>query len=143
MSVETALTHGRAAAERLMVDTVEVRPWDGSSRTLDTTTGENVKDVGEPIYGPTVDTDEGRNGRARVQQQRSVSDEDQGGGRTVTVLRRELQLPMTATGFKVDYIATVVESQDPDLVGREFRVASLFGKTHATARRVAIEEVTS
>lgn len=126
-----------------MVDTVTVEPWDGTSYTLDTVTGENVRDVGAAIYGPDVASSDGRNGRARIQQQRTVSEEDQGGGRTITVLRRELQLPMSVTGVTVDDVVTVDTSEDPDLVGREFRVSSLHGKTHATARRLQVEEVTS
>lgn len=132
MSVASAVARGRAAAEKLMVDTVTVDRWDGTY-TFDDTTGEQVKNYGAPIYS----------GKGRVQQQRSVSDEDQGGGRLVTILVRELQLPVTVTGLQVDDRVTIDTSQDPDLVGREFRVASLFGKTHATARRVSIEEVTS
>lgn len=131
MSLDALVFRGRAAAERMMVDTVTIDRQTGTTRNE--TTGREDPAYSAPLY----------EGKARIQQQRSVSDEDQGGGRTVTILRRELQLPIDATGLQINDRVTVDTSHDPDLPGRVFRVSSLFGKTHATSRRLAIEEVTS
>ena len=131
MNLDAVLARGRAAAERLMVDTVVVDRQTGTVRNE--TTGALEPVYSDPLY----------EGKARVQQQRTVSEEDTGAGRIVTTLQRELQMPITVTGLKVDDRVRVTASVDPDLAGRTFRVSSLFGKTHATARRVAVEEVTS
>lgn len=131
----------REAAESLMVDTVVIDRHDG---THGTDGGRRTKNYGDPIYGPTVETDTGRNGRAQIQQNISVSDEEQGGGRTITTLRRVLKLPVAATGLKVDdRVRVVASTHDPDMVDREFRISSLHGKTYATSRRVSIEEITT
>lgn len=133
MNLDATLARGRAAAERLMVDTVTIDRWDGTY-TNNETTGAQTKNYGAALY----------NGKARIQQNAAVSQEDAGAGRVVTTLRLELQVPVTVTGLKVDDRVTVDASVgDADLVGRVFRVSDLHHKTHATARRVAIEEVTS
>lgn len=137
------LARMRAAAETLMVDTVTIDRWDGTT-SIDENTLAETKNYAAPLYGPTVNTDSGRNGRARIQQHAAVSDEEAGPGRTVTTLRLELQLPITVTGLQVDDRVVVDAAvHDPDLVGREFRISDLHHKTHATSRRVAIEEITS
>ncbi len=128
-----ALARGRAAAERLMVDAVSIDRWDGTY-TNDPVTGAQEKNYGDPLY----------EGKARIQQNAAVSEEDAGAGRLVTLLRLELQLPITVTGLKIDDRVTVTTATyDADLDGRVFRVSDLHHKTHATSRRVAIEEVTS
>lgn len=131
----------RDTAESLMVDTVTIDRWDDGYTTDG---GRRTKTYGAPLYGPTVDTDEGRNGRAQIQQNISVSEEEQGGGRTITTLRRVLKLPVSVTGLRVDdRVRVVASAHDPDMVDRAFRISSLHGKTYATTRRVSIEELTS
>lgn len=131
MSADQLVARGRIAAERLMVDTVTIDRPDGTT-TYDDVTKRETKNYDDPYY----------TGKARLQQQAAVGLEDQGGGRTVTTLRLELQLPITVTGTRVDDRVTVdAAPNDPDLVGRTFRIQALHHKTHATARRVSVEEV--
>lgn len=133
MTLTAALARGRAAAERMMVDTVTIDRADGTT-ARDPDTGAETPNYGAALYS----------GKARIQQRAAVSQEDEGAGRTVTTLRLELQLPTSVTGLQVDDRVTVnTAAHDADLVGRVFRVSALHHKTHATARRVAIEEATS
>jgi hypothetical protein len=124
----------RETAESLMVDTVDIARWDGFTYDRNEATGAETKVYNIPVY----------TGKARIQQRAAVAMEEEGGGRTVTTLRLELQLPITATDLQVDDQVTVTAAtHDADLTDRVFRVSALHHKTHATARRVAIEEVTS
>lgn len=82
-------------------------------------------------------------GKSRFQQSDVQARPETAGEAYVLMLRRELQLPMSVTGLKVSDEVTCTASVDPDLVGRTFLVRDLAGKTHATARRVQIEERTS
>jgi hypothetical protein len=51
---------------------------------------------------------------------------------------------MAVTGIASDDLVTITASLlDADLVGRTFRVRELGHKSHMTARRVQLEEVTS
>ena len=53
-----------------------------------------------------------------------------------------LHLPVTATTPREGCEATVVESADPALVGRRFRLVNMQSeKTHATARRWNVQEI--
>jgi hypothetical protein len=130
VEVAYALPTFRTAAESLMVDTVTITRADGPS-TFDDALG-TVTEATVEVY----------DGKARITQDRAVNENDAGAGRTVETIRRELQIPIAAPRVEVDDIVTVTSSaHDPDLVGRVLRVAALHNKTHATARRVAIEEV--
>lgn len=143
MNLDAYLATARAMVEPLMADTVIIDRWDGTT-TRNPATGEETKNYGDPIYGPDVTVDDWRNGRAQILQDVSVAQEEEGGGRTVTTLRRQLRLPITATGLQVDDRVRLFDAaHDPDLIGREFRISSLHGKTFASSRRVSIEEVTS
>jgi hypothetical protein len=59
-------------------------------------------------------------------------------------VRREVQLPMSATGLREgDRITITASALDPDLVGKVYVIRDVEAKTHLTARRVTVLEVTS
>lgn len=132
MSLDRALAAGRRAAERLMVDECVVEAVTGS--TTDPDTGE-VTDTISEVYG----------GRCRVQQAAPSASDQRVGEAELLMLTRVLQLPVLASvgvraGHRVRITACV---HDPDLVGRQFVVRAEFAKSHATSRRLGIEEATS
>ncbi|MFG1847780.1 DUF6093 family protein [Micromonospora carbonacea] len=132
MSVRSALARGRAAAERLMVDECVVEAVTGS--TTDPDTGE-VVDTVEQVYA----------GRCRVQQASASAGETRVGEADVLMLDRVLQLPVVASaGVRAGHLVRLTAcEQDPDLTGRRFVVRAEYAKTHATSRRLGIEEATS
>ncbi|MEU4399777.1 DUF6093 family protein [Micromonospora orduensis] len=131
MSAAAVLVRGRAAAEALMVDACVIRRDAGT--TYDPDTG----------Y-PTESTSEVYVGKCRVQQQSASAGDRDVGEAALLLLRLEVQLPMSVVGVRVDDVVEVTASvHDPDLPGRRFRVRELAHKTHATARRLGVEEVTS
>lgn len=133
MSAESATLAGRVAAERLMVDTCTITRVTGG--TSDPETGVRTETT-TVIYS----------GKCRFQQRpiaRPGSRHDVGEASVVEV-DYSLQLPMAATGVKVeDRVVADTSVLDPDLPGRSFQVASQGSKTHATMRRVELVEVNS
>jgi hypothetical protein len=131
MSLPIAVTAGRAAAEKMMADTCTITR--SAPAFTDPVTGRQAHNV-TTLYS----------GKCRIKQQ------SQGDVRTTDageadhlMLRLELQLPMSATGFRVTDEVVINTSQlDPDLAGRKFRIRVLDHKTHAVMRRMGIEEVT-
>jgi hypothetical protein len=126
-----ALARGRAAAQALMVDTCTITRVTGT--TTDKDTGVVTETVTE-VY----------TGRCRVQQGTTGQGNRLDPGETsVVLLRLEAQLPMSVVGLAEGDVLTVTASpHDGDLVGRRFRIHDLAHKTHATARRVLVTEVT-
>lgn len=126
-----ALARGRAAAESLMVDTC----------TITRTTGETTnEDTG--VVTPTTATV--YTGRCRIQQSQLGADSTPSdpGEAYVRLVAFELQVPMSVVGLRVQDVITITASAlDPDLVGRAFNVLGLAHKTHATARRVQVQEI--
>ena len=126
MSRESVLARGRAAAEVGMVDACTIRRVTGS--TVDDNTG---------IITPTRSTV--YSGRCRVQQQAASAQGTEVGEDYQLLVRLEVQVPMSVTGVQVGDEVTITASEhDPDLVGQVFLVRELFGKTHATARRLGV-----
>lgn len=83
-------------------------------------------------------------GRCRVQQPTAQATAQDPGQAHVLMLRLEVQLPMSVTGLAVDdEVLITASAHDPDLPGRVFLVRDLAHKTHATARRVQVQERTS
>ena len=136
MSIDDLLERGRAAAMELMQDTCEVVRVTGSDTDLDTGV---VTETTEQVYA----------GKCRVQQAAATGDATAGdkvvGEAALLMVGRTLQLPVVASaGVRAGDRVTIIACQhDPDLVGRQFTVRAEFAKTHATARRLGIEEVTS
>lgn len=131
MSAASVLAAGRRAAELLMVDEC----------TIGRVTGQST----DPDTGVITDTTaEQYAGRCRVQQRTASAGERDVGEATVLLLRLEVHVPMTVTGLRVDDVVTITASaHDPDLPGRRFRIRELAHKSHATARRLGCEELTS
>lgn len=131
MSAASVLARGRAAAERLMVDECTIR-----RRTGETT------DPDSGVITPTYDTV--YEGRCRVQQPAAQATEESPGEQHALMLRLEVHLPMNVTGIEADDEVTITASvHDPDLPGRVFVVRDLAHKSHATARRLGVQERTS
>jgi hypothetical protein len=81
-------------------------------------------------------------GKCRLQQQGRMSRPTTVAEEYVFQTQRELQLPMSVTGVRINDIVTVTASAlDPDSAGRTYWVRELFDKTHGTSRRIGIEEV--
>ena len=133
MSVASLLAQGRAAAERLMVDTCTIR-----RRTGETTSP--VTGAVTPTYS-TIYT-----GRCRVQQSAigaSATAAEVGEARRL-MLSLEVQVPMTVTGVRAeDEVLVTASAHDEDLVDRVLIVKALAHKTHSTSRRIGVEERTS
>lgn len=129
MSAEIALARGRAAAEALMIDVCDIaRPVSESA------SGGIVTPATAPVYS----------GKCRIQVKQET-----GGGRTVgeaylIVQRLELQLPITAAELaEGDLVTMTASALDPQLVGKTYAVQDVVRKTHLTARRATVLEVTS
>ena len=121
----------RQAAESLMVDACAITRTTGE--TTDDDTG---------IVTPTTATV--YTGKCRIQQSQLGADSTPSdpGEAYVRLIALELQLPMSVTGIRVQDVVTVTASvHDDDLVGRQFSVLGLAHKSHATARRIQVQEV--
>jgi hypothetical protein len=129
MSATSVTLRGRAAAERLMLDTCTIQRT--ASLTTDPDTG-----VVTPTY-TTVYT-----GKCKVQQQSPASAPTVVGEASVFVGQLELHLPMSVTGVQPDDLATITACPlDADLVGRTFRLRGPAHKSYLTARRYPVVEV--
>lgn len=130
MSAASVLARGRAAAEALMVDTCTIRRVASES----TGTGGVVTPTLTTLYS----------GKCRVQQVRAKANEVDAGEAYLLMLQLEIQLPMSVTGLQAeDQVTVSASANDADLVGRVFFVRDLAHKTHATSRRVQVQEKTS
>lgn len=136
MSAGSVLARGRAAAQALMVDTCTIRRKTGGS--TDDLTGQTFPSYTTVYSGVCrVQTSGGGAMGARVET----------GEVAVIVLRVELQLPVVGSeavrrGDEVSITTTTNTINDSDLLNRTFRVHDLFHKTHATSRRIQLEEAT-
>lgn len=131
MSATSAILRGRAAIERLMVDSCTITRA-GTLSTSDATA--QVTSTPTVIYS----------GKCRVQQKVPVSKPGEVAQATIWLQRLELQVPVTVTGVQSDDQVTVTASSlDPDLVSRTWHVRELGHKSHVTCRRLQLEEVTS
>lgn len=131
MTATSVTLRGRLAAEANMVDACTIKRVTGSS------TNDNTGVV-TPTYSTIY------SGKCRIQQTVPVSKPHDVGEAAVWLQRLELQVPMSVTGIASDDLVTITASLlDADLVGRTFHVRELGHKSHMTARRVQIEEVTS
>lgn len=135
MSAPSVTRAGRAAAERLMVDTCTVTRVSAGG-AFNETTGQYGADTTTSVYA----------GKCRVQQRDGLARGVTAGEREQMVGRFVVSLPMSATGVQVDDVVTITATgtdSDADLASRTFRVAELFHKTYATARRLVVEEAQS
>ncbi|PWR08577.1 hypothetical protein DKT68_15280 [Micromonospora acroterricola] len=130
--LESVLARGRVAAEALMVDECVVEKVTGS--TTDPDTGE-VTDTYGPVY----------TGKCRVQQAAPSASDQRVGEADLLMVTRVLQLPvLTSTAVRAGHRVRLTGCvHDPGLVGRRFTIRAEFAKSHATSRRLGIEEATS
>jgi hypothetical protein len=131
MSVASVLARGRAAAERLMVDTCTIRRKTGE--TTDPDTGHTT-----PTYATVY------SGKCRFQQGDPQATRQDAGEASLLMLAMTVQVPMSVVGVQAeDEVLPTATAYDPDLLGRTFLVKALHHKTHATSRRLGLEERTS
>lgn len=131
MGVEQALARGRAAAARLMVDACTIE-----RQTGETTTGGVITPTYSPVY----------TGKCRLQVQAEAGQGTDVGEAYRIVRRIVLSLPfVTATEqlLEGDRVTMTAASLDASLVGRRYTLRDVLAKTHATARRATLLEVTS
>lgn len=133
-AITAALPQLRTEAEAMMVDHCTIKRQTG-------TTISDVPPFDEvPTYEPVW------SGKCRVQTQARVVGDAAAGEHTFTVEQLILQLPIDGTDVvREDDVATIDESpNDPAQVGRVLIVrGGTRGKTHATKRSLACEEVSS
>lgn len=129
MNISRALKAARAAAERRMTSTLTVERKTGET----TDANGKVTDVWMTVYS----------GRGYLQSFEAYESTPVAVEHTYTVQRYKVHLPIGAGPFEVGDRATVdAEPNDPQLVGRKFRITTPFNKSHATAQRLPVEEVT-
>ena len=129
MSAASVLVRGRQAAEALMVDACTITRVTGQTTNTQTAA---ITPTTATVY----------TGKCRLQQQGRMSRPTTVAEEYVFQTQRELQLPMSVTGVRINDIVTVTASAlDPDSAGRTYWVRELFDKTHGTSRRIGIEEV--
>jgi hypothetical protein len=108
----------------------------------------DVMRPGEPVTDPvTGSVTPGStfvySGPCKVQQTISQASNPTAGGHSFTVQDSRVDFPVSAGPLAVSDTVTITASVlDPQLVGREFRVAELFHKSYATAQRTRVEEIT-
>ena len=132
MGLEATLRRGRRAAEKLMSSSVEVRRF----------TGETVIDENTLIETPVYDVV--YSGRAKVASYEAFEQTPESAGGVVTVVRLRVDFPVGSFIAKPgDACHVLSDLSDPLLAGRVYRLTvSAPYKSHATAYRVAAEEVT-
>lgn len=130
MSRETVLARGRAFLTASLVDACTIKHPTGF--TTNTTNGDVT-----PTYA-TVYT-----GPCKVAGGDSASGQDIAGAH-LAVLSPVVHVPIEVTGVVEGDVVTITASaNDPELVGRVFRVNGPHHKTFATARRFQCTEITS
>lgn len=120
---------GRRSAESMMTDRLRV----SRRSTVPVTDPESgvVDYPSVPVY----------DGRGRLQARDVQGNDTDGPGSAFTVFEVTAQFPVTVDVRTDDWVE-VVESTDPLNVGRVFNVSAVPRKTHATAIRASVEEVT-
>lgn len=132
MTRETVLARGRQAAEPGFVDRCTLAHPTGV--TTDDLTGAVVRTYAVYYDGAVP----GDGGRCHFQAPSGSPAES--GEAIVGILGMQLQVPVLETvGVEVhDRVVCISALNDPDLVGRTWYVQSLFTKSHATTRRLAL-----
>lgn len=136
MSAPSVTRAGQAAAERLMVDTCTVTRVTAPGAPINETTGQYPAASTSSVYA----------GKCQVQYRDGLARGALAGERDQMIARLIVKVPMSASGFQVDDVVTITATgtdSDTDLASRTFRVAELFHKTYATARRLVVEEAQS
>jgi hypothetical protein len=135
--VQNALPRLRSQAERLMTDQFSIQRYTGRNVT-DPDTGVDVQEMKQVAESKgKVQTSGGI-----ASQVVTASGDSSNVGGNVPVWSLYLHFPASLTGIKEKDVALCTASDDPDLVGRRFRLVNLQSeKTHATARRWNVQEM--
>ena len=129
---------GRAAAERLMVASCEIRK-PSTFGELAPDTGLRPETPGALVYGPGVAP---HFGRCKVQTYEAHESTPDSGGHQYSVQRYSVHIPAAAEVDVDDMVTITAAALDPNLVGRRYRIAGYLHKTFATANRLQVDEVT-
>lgn len=131
MSAESITLRGRAAAERLMTDTLTI-----------------TRASGEPVTDPeTFEVTYPRTGvyagKGRIQSRDTDAEAVTQGAQDFTLGDSIVQVPVSVPLAVDDEVLVTASQTDPLMVDRVFRVVVIPRKTHATMVRAGVEEVTS
>lgn len=136
MSRASLVARGRAAAERGMDATCLITADGVGDPVFDDETGQYTDPARATIY----------EGVCRIQIPSIIAGEKvlSAGERATTTQEAELQLPVGGTdGVAIDHRVEILTSPlDVSLVGRVFTVTARHEKSHATARRLRVRDVT-
>ena len=132
---DRAIARMRRWAEQLMTDRIRIS--EPGTVTVDPDTGAETPEAVTVYEGiGKVQTSGGVSG-----QQHNVAG-DNAVGAFIPEWGLYLHLPVTVTAPHEGCEATVLESADPALVGRRYRLVNMQSeKTHATARRWNVQEI--
>ena len=135
--VQTALPRRREQAERLMTDRFKIQRYTGETVT-DPDTGVDVQEMTQVAESQgKVQTSGGI-----ASQVVTASGDSSNVGGNVPVWSLYLHFPASLTGLREKDVAVCTASDDPDLIGRKFRLVNLQSeKSHATARRWNVQEM--
>ena len=126
--LDSLMTSGRDAAERLMTD--ECRVTKAGGVTIDPDTGQSVPKVTE-VYA----------GKCKVQTSGGVGGDTTDTGTVVNEWLTRVDFPWATQGLGPDMVVEITKSGDQNLVGHKFRLVSPQSqKTHATAQRWNVKE---
>ena len=135
-AVTDALVEQRTFAESLMVATCLITKDGVGEPVFNETTGQYTYPARVTVYeGPC---------RLQVKSVIAGSTDADSGERLTTTQEAELQLPIAGTdGVAIDHQAKILTNPlDLSLVDRVFTVVARHEKSHATARRLRVVEVT-
>lgn len=131
MDVLAVLAQARADAEALMLDTCTVARR-GTPSTNPTTGAVTVTST--TLYS----------GKCKVQHSGLAAQTAEAAGRTATIERPTVHVPVGAFAPRPGDVITITDSEtDASLVGRVYRVAAAQVKSLASAYRLPVEEVTA
>ncbi len=128
MSSPSALLAGRAAAESLMTDMCTVARPTGVP-VLNETTQEYESATTTVYTGP-----------CQLQSGATMSTVRGVGDALVLANRLTVKVPLSASGFQTGDKVTVTAAGDSQLVNAVYTVRSISDKSHATCRRLEVEE---
>lgn len=132
MSLISALLAGRRAAERNMTSTVKV--YTLGSPVLNESTGQYAPTQVQVYSGP-----------GKIQFfDNAYPQTPEAGAHTFVMGQQTLHLPVSASMPPVGaLVAVTADAVSPHLLGRVWRVTNIPAKSHQTALRLPIEEVTA
>jgi hypothetical protein len=131
VNLDRALARGQAAAERLHTDTFAVYRATGETATDPDTLEER------PVYATVHGSVKGK-----LQATQSRNLDVQVPGVKLSASRFEWHTPVSTDGVLTDdEVVCLTSVTDPEMVGVRVRVTGPFIKTHATARRFEVIEI--